>query len=124
MHDLVVQRLLQESLKLLTWVRIPTMSQNLNIMGELLIYTEVFEREPEKFEIFRTWGTVEAKIIKFQNKATLRTFVLLYESDGMRLLKHFKNDCQGNFRKFETYLTREQYNTTLLNIVYNHDFFI
>jgi len=74
------------------------------------------------------WGEIDRKITNFENKANLNTFnylfapsdkLELFEGDGIRLLKHFRNECDGSYKKFRTYLTTKQNNMLLTNIFKN-----
>lgn len=76
----------------------------------------------------RTWGEIDRKITNFENKANLVTFnylfapsdkLELFEGDPIRLLKHFRNECDGSYKKFRTYLTNNQNNMLLTNIFKN-----
>ena len=89
-----------------------------------IIAEELHKTEPDKFKIFREWGSVNNKIKDFENKANLKTFKYLFGEDGQRLCEHFKYDCETNVNKLKTYLKYEQYNDLLVNIYYNDNLFI
>lgn len=73
---------------------------------------------------FSHWAQINEKIKKFNNNSKLSTFNYLFGKDGERLMKHYRNDCDQNYEKFRTYLTQEQTNTLLINIVLNDELYI
>jgi len=94
-------------------------------MKEKIIAEELYQATPEKFAIFRDWKRVDTKIREFENKSNIKTFIFLFgETEGLRLCKHFKYDCDSRFSKLTTYLLTEQYNDLLTNIFYNDELFI
>ena len=90
-----------------------------------IISEELYEREPNKFDVFRAYGKVNQKIIEFKNKGKLSTFIYLFgDEEGVRLCRHFVEDCNKDYNKFRTYLTVEQSNDLLVNIYYNEFLYI
>lgn len=92
---------------------------------EKIIAEEYYKTNPEDFDIFRQWGNVNEKVREFETKCTLKTFEFMFgKEEGLRLMKHFRNDCDSNLLKFRTYLVVEQFNDLLINIYYNKNLYI
>lgn len=92
---------------------------------EKIIAEELYKTDPEKFEIFRKWGSVNEKIHNFEIKANLKTFQLFFdEEEGERLYKHIKINCGDSLIMLRKYLLPEQFNDLLVNIYYNEYLFI
>lgn len=72
-------------------------------------------------ELYLHWAIINEETIRFCNCATLKTFLFVFENDGERLYNHFKNDCDGVYQKFRTYLTQEQTNILILSIHINQE---
>ena len=87
------------------------------------LYTELDLSDNQK-QAFGHWAQINEKIKKFSNNSKLSTFNFLFGKDGERLLKHYHHDCNYNYEKFRTYLTQEQINTLLINIVLNDELYI
>jgi hypothetical protein len=73
-------------------------------------------------KMVRNWSTFNKAVKGFVNTSNLLTFQKLYDDDneGYRLYNHFLVDCNRDYLKFETYLTSEQKQTTLIYILKNH----
>jgi hypothetical protein len=70
-------------------------------------------------DIFRNWAIINEDTKRFENKAGIKTFDIIFKEDSGRLHTHFKLDCDGKYDKFRTYLTQEQANLLLLNLHIN-----
>jgi len=87
------------------------------------LYTTEYLSNREK-EMFTDWAIINEKINKFSKNSKLSTFNFLFGKDGERLMKHYRNDCNQVYEDFRTYLTQEQTNTLLINIVLNDELYI
>jgi len=91
-------------------------------MGKQL-YTEKDLSEIGKTK-FNHWAQINEKINKFSKNSKFSTFNYLFGvKDGARLLNHYR-ECDQNYEKFRTYLTQEQTNILLINIVLNDELYI
>lgn len=73
--------------------------------------------------LLRSWNKFNSCILSFQKKADLFLFDKIFTDEhGQRLFLHFRFDCQHDFQKFITYLTVEQHNALLLDILRNPKF--
>lgn len=87
---------------------------------EKKIASKMLDDNPNDLNIFKEWGKVNEKIIKFQNNSNLDTFKFLFgDEEGDRLWRHFRHNCDSKFDKLRTYLGIEQFNDLLVNIYYN-----
>lgn len=90
-------------------------------MKNLLTVDDVSNDQKQDFHV---WSVINGKIDEFKRKSNLNTFNYLFGKDGERLLKHYRKDCDLMWDKFKTYLTQDQINTILINIVHNDELYI
>ena len=90
-------------------------------MSKLYTIEDISELDKTKFN---HWGQINEKIKKFSNNSKLSTFNFLFGKDGERLFKCYRYDCDQVYEDFRTYLTQEQTNTLLINIVLNDELYI
>jgi len=75
----------------------------------------------QQLVVFHNYGKVRKAVRNFTISAKPDTFDFLFgEKEGERLWKHFVTDCSKRWSKLETYLTNDQRNILMLNIVYNN----
>jgi hypothetical protein len=73
---------------------------------------------------FNHWAQINEKIKDFSKKSNLDTFNYLFGNDGKRLIMIYRDACDLSYESFKTYLTQEQTNTLLINIVLNDELYI
>lgn len=72
----------------------------------------------EQLQDLRTWTKVQKRVIQFQNKATPALFNEIFgEATGFPLFEHFRNRCNNDYQKFNTYLDVDQHNKVLAHIM-------
>ena len=82
------------------------------------------ENNQNSLLIYSQWYKVNESLVKFQNKATIKTFEYLFEEQAERLWRHFTADCKRQFIPFLTYLTEEQKYELIVNANENIQIYI
>lgn len=78
----------------------------------------VDEPTVDELDLIRKWYKFDTRITNFQNKFSMFESQRIFgDEEGERLFLHFRCDCNDNYKKFKTYLTTDQYNTLLVEIV-------
>lgn len=81
-----------------------------------------FNLTESQYTELRDWVKFTARIKSFCNNSNIETFKEIFgDSEGERLFRHFRQDCNHDFIKFMTYLTAEDKNKLLPYIARNYE---
>lgn len=66
------------------------------------------------------WYAIDEKLKNFANQANMGTFQLIFgEDNGERLWMHYVTKCNREYNIFKTYLTGDELNILLINVLKN-----
>lgn len=81
-----------------------------------------FNLTESQFTELRDWVKFNVRVKKFCNNSNLDTFKEIFgDSEGERLFRHFRFNCNHNFIEFMTYLTNGDNNKILPYIARNYE---
>lgn len=80
--------------------------------------------EYDQVSVIQKWGEVERAVIRFGDSSKPQTFEFLFgKEEGDRLWLYYVRNCKRDIQKFKTYLTTEQNNILLINVMYNQSMY-